>query len=271
MSKYRTAFQDFTFIKGLIDNKKTINFVVEARKEGITFWGLHNIFRKFILSNYLSLDRSKKQKTIISNLLASNGHYPVGYEAQRCSRVLKSKDMNLSSKQFKVTTYKKAITQLTEIAEIRNKLIEEINLHCKNDTTYSVAFEGLCEKYNLKPSLERARRKEEYSLTVPVYVLEKRKAKKEKTEKEKLERFQREEKRKNALIVEKAKNERIFTITDVKSSIKYLKNLSKTHYKGRNYTQESIAELKLLDCLTLSNYDNQKVSNKIQELQNSIQ
>ena len=227
MCKYRTAFQDFTFIKGLIDNEKTINFVEEAKKEGITFWKLHSIYKKFILTNYLSNDRSKEQKNNVAEYLEKGNHYTTRYDAIRGARLLRNKDMNLSSKEFKKTTWKTAIAQLKEIAEIRSQLIKKINLHCKNDTTYSDDFEELCKNHSVIPYMERARkRKEGYPLTIPTHILEERKAKKEKKEKEKKERFEREEKRKNLLKIEKAREERIFTVTKTKADIRYLKKLS---------------------------------------------
>ncbi|GAI97310.1 unnamed protein product, partial [marine sediment metagenome] len=176
MCKDRTSRQDFDLIKGLIDSKQDFNIFQVLKNENISLLEFFYIYRRFLLTNYMDEKLNKLQKKNVSNYLVKKGVYKSRDAVYRCYLVLSNKSLKPSDSYFFERTYKKAIDQISIIKKEVLFFDESINSFCEKDNTYSNEFISLCEKYNLRPSVERGKKKTKYKLTKP---------KKEKKEKKK--------------------------------------------------------------------------------------
>lgn len=262
MCKDRTSIQDFNLIKGLIESKTKLDIIKIIRKENITIWRFFAYYRKFILTNYLSEKLPKDSRRKASLYLVKKQVYKSECGARSSKRTLSDKGLDKTSKSFRKSTYRIAIDQMSELKKEVDLVDGIINSYCGNNDTYSDGFISLCEKYNLIAYVERNKKRNFYKITAPEIT------------KEQIIRDERMKVEKKRIQEKQNKEHSLLLLKDKKAKIKLLKEIYKSHYKGRIYTQENIIKLEKMGCLKLNGYnefDNNKIINKIQELQNSIQ
>jgi len=257
MNKGRTKKQDFELIKNVIQSNQDFNIFEIMENENIDFRYFFRKYKVFFFSNYMSEKRCNDSAKIVIQKVRKKGLYCDQLMSE--NRIYEKIDYKIdkTTVTFKRTTFTKALNLFVELEKTRKGIVDTLNSHAFNNTTYSDAFIDFCHKYNLKAGLERNNLKRRYEITMPLKKIIPKTDKQIKIEEQKA--------------IEKAKKERIFTIEQIKKILKFLIPISKGHYNNRNYTQESMNELRLLGCLTLNEYDHEKVLNKIKELEMSIQ
>ena len=260
MSKDRTKREEYDLIKEIIEDENQFDIFEILRKENISFFQFYDFYRRFLLTTYLAKDLPKKQRRRVSLYLVKKGVYKTECGARASYYTLKRRglSLNLSCQSFREDTYKKAIDKMSDLKKEYDLIDSSLHLFCVNKNTYSEDFVDFCQKYNLTPATERSKKRKLYKIVAP-------KIKKIIPEKKIIEI-------KKPVPEIKKGQKLVFTFLDLKQRIKFLKKIQINHFKGKIYILESLCELNKLGCLDYGNiYNSIKVSDKIQELQNSIQ
>lgn len=253
MCKDRTKQQDFDLIKGLIDSDETLNLTKVLKDENINFRYFFKKYKAFFFSNYMAEEREKAVIKKVIQRIIKKGLYCDKITTKYSFHSKIDSSFNFSSERFKKETITRALNLFANLEKTRNQIVYTLNEHAIADTTYSNDFIDFCNKYNLKNGLERANLRRSRTFFKPRKIIKKP-----------LEQIQKE---KRELLVPVRKRIIIFKNTQLKKDIEFLKAVSKSHYNKRNYTQENMNALRLLDCLTANEYDKQKAINKIEELE----
>ena len=239
MNKDRTKHQDFKLIKEWITavNPKSVIQVIQDENIDIRYF--KKAYTRFFLSNYRGKTRGHETIRKVTRLIVEKKLY--GYNT---NEYFYDKELDNTSEKFRNNTIEQAIEKFFEVRKESQKLIDGIDKFYKTKMMNTGEFNRFCWKYGLDALRERKikTKNEEYRLKACI-----RKVKGEERPK---------------------KKKTIDTSEEKKRQFYFLKNLSKLHYTGRTYTQENLSELRKYG---FNGYEEEKILNKIKELQNSIQ
>jgi len=235
MGKDRTKHQDFKLIKEWISSvhSRTVIEIIQEEKIDIRYF--KKIYTRFFLSNYRAKSRGHETIRKITRLLVERKLY--GYNT---NEYFYDKEIDNTSEKFRNNTIEEAIVKFFEVRKEAQNLIDGIDKFYKTKTMNTSEFNRFCWKYGLDFLREKKikTKNEEYRLKAYIRKVN------------------------GETPVKKPKNTQ--TREEKYRQYYFLKNLSKLHYKGRIYTQENLSELRKYG---FNEYDNDKILNKIQELQ----
>ena len=242
MRKDRTKHQDFKLIKEWITAVNPKSVIQLLQDENIDIRYLKKAYSWFFLSNYRGKTRGHETVRAITRLIVEKKLY--GYNT---NHYFYDKEMDNTSEKFRVNTIETAIERFIEVRKESENLIYGIDNFYKTKTMNTGEFNRFCWKYGLDALKERKIKTKNQEYRLKAYA---RKVTGETP-------YKKKKKKKN-----------VETNEEKERQFYFLKNLSKLHYSGRTYTQDNLAELRKYG---FNGYDNDKIINKIQELENFIQ